>query len=106
MKKNDNGHALRNLTNRVMAVIDDQQNTEAAVETLERAGIADRELATLKERKASDRSTPKAFIQRRQTRLAGPATLDCGRPSPSPVSGGDRQRSSRRRCLCSRPPPA
>ena len=38
--------ALRNLTNRVMAVIDDEQNMQAAVETLERAGIADRELAT------------------------------------------------------------
>lgn len=38
--------ALRNLTNRVMAVIDDEQNMQAAVETLERAGIAGRELAT------------------------------------------------------------
>ena len=46
MKTNQNGHTLRNLTNRIMAVIDDAQNTEAAVETLERAGIADRELAT------------------------------------------------------------
>lgn len=46
MKTNHNGHALRNLTNRVMAVIDDEQNTQAAVETLERAGIADRELTT------------------------------------------------------------
>ena len=46
MKTNHNGHALRNLTNRVMAVIDDARNTLAAVETLEQAGIADRELAT------------------------------------------------------------
>ena len=46
MKTNHNGHILRNLTNRVMAVIDDERNTQAAVETLERAGIADRELAT------------------------------------------------------------
>ena len=46
MKTNHNGHALRNLTNRVMAVIDDERKTQAAVETLERAGIADRELAT------------------------------------------------------------
>ena len=46
MKTNHNGHALRNLTNRVMAVIDDDRQTQAAVETLERAGIEDRELAT------------------------------------------------------------
>lgn len=46
MKTNHNGHALRNLTNRVMAVIDDARNTLAAVETLEQAGVADRELAT------------------------------------------------------------
>lgn len=36
----------RNLTNRVVALIDDERNTQAAVETLERAGVADRELAT------------------------------------------------------------
>jgi hypothetical protein len=46
MKTNQNGHTLRNLTNRVMAVIDDPRHTQAAVETLERAGIADRDLAT------------------------------------------------------------
>lgn len=46
MKTNHNGHALQNLTNRVMAVIDDERQTLAAVETLERAGIADREPAT------------------------------------------------------------
>ena len=46
MKTNHNGHALRNLTNRVMAVIDDPRQTQAAVETLERAGVADRDLAT------------------------------------------------------------
>jgi hypothetical protein len=32
MKTNHNGHVLRNLTNRVMAVIDDERNTQAAVE--------------------------------------------------------------------------
>ena len=46
MKTNQNGHTLRNLTNRVIAVIDDPRQTQAAVETLERAGIADRDLAT------------------------------------------------------------
>lgn len=46
MKTNHNGHTLRNLTNRVMAVIDDERKTHAAVETLERAGVADREVAT------------------------------------------------------------
>ena len=45
MKTNHNGHVLRNLTNRVIAVIDDAQATQAAVETLERAGIADRKVA-------------------------------------------------------------
>ena len=48
MKTNDNGHALRNLTNRVMAGIDDERHTQAAVESLVRAGIADRELATIR----------------------------------------------------------
>jgi hypothetical protein len=46
MKTNQNGHTLRNLTNRVMAVIDDPRNTQAAVETLEQAGIVDGDLAT------------------------------------------------------------
>ena len=46
MKTYQNGHTLRNLTNRVMAVINDARNTQAAVEMLERSGIADRELAT------------------------------------------------------------
>ena len=46
MKTNQNGHTLRNLTNRVIAVIDDPRQTQAAVETLERAGVADRDLAT------------------------------------------------------------
>ena len=36
MKTDHNGHALRNLTHRVMAVIDDKRNTRAAVETLDR----------------------------------------------------------------------
>jgi hypothetical protein len=47
MKTNHNGHTLRNLTNRVLAVIDDAQHADAAVDTLERAGIAEQELATL-----------------------------------------------------------
>ena len=47
MNTNHHGHALRNLTNRVVAVIDDAQNTQTAVETLERAGIAEQELTTL-----------------------------------------------------------
>ena len=46
MNSNQNGHTLRNLTNRVIAVIDDPRQTQAAVETLERAGVADRDLAT------------------------------------------------------------
>ena len=46
MNTNQNGHTLRNLTNRVIAVIDDPRQTQAAVETLERAGVADRDLAT------------------------------------------------------------
>ena len=60
MKTNQNGHTLRNLTNRVIAVIDDPRQTQAAVETLERAGVADRDLATFSGRKARDRSTPRA----------------------------------------------
>lgn len=47
MKTNHNGHTLRNLTNRVMAVIDDAENAQAAVETLERAGVPEHELAAL-----------------------------------------------------------
>jgi hypothetical protein len=44
MKTNQNGHTLRNLTNRVIAVIDDARQTQAAIATLERAGIGVREL--------------------------------------------------------------
>lgn len=47
MNTNHNGHTLRNLTNRVMAVIDDAEHARAAVETLERAGVPERELAAL-----------------------------------------------------------
>jgi hypothetical protein len=47
MKTNHNGHTLRNLTNRVMAVIDDAEHAQAAVDTLERAGVPERELAAL-----------------------------------------------------------
>ena len=46
MNTNQNGQTLRNLTNRVIAVIDDPRRTQSAIETLERAGIADRDLAT------------------------------------------------------------
>ena len=45
MKTNQYGHALRNLTNRVIAVIDDPRQTQAAIDTLKRAGIADSDLA-------------------------------------------------------------
>lgn len=45
MKTNQNGHTLRNLTNRVIAVIDDPRQTQAAIATLERAGIGDGDLA-------------------------------------------------------------
>lgn len=47
MKTNENGHTLRNLTNRVMAVIDDAEHAREAVETLERAGVPQRELTNL-----------------------------------------------------------
>lgn len=47
MKTNRNRHTLRNLTNRVMAVIDDAERARAAVETLERAGVPERGLAAL-----------------------------------------------------------
>jgi hypothetical protein len=46
MKTNENRHTLRNLTNRVIAVIDDSRQTQAVLDRLERAGIADRDLAT------------------------------------------------------------
>ena len=39
MKANHSGHALRNLTNRVMAVIDKERQTHAAVATLKRARL-------------------------------------------------------------------
>jgi hypothetical protein len=47
MTTNHNGHTLWNLTNRVMAVIDDAKKAHAAVETLERAGVPEHELAAL-----------------------------------------------------------
>ena len=45
METNQNGHTLRNLTNRVIAVIDDPRQTQAAIATLARAGIGDGDLA-------------------------------------------------------------
>jgi ribosome-associated protein len=39
MTTNPNGHTVWNLTNRVMAVIDDAGKAQAAVDTLERAGV-------------------------------------------------------------------
>jgi hypothetical protein len=45
MTTNHNGHIVWNLTNRVMAVIDDEMEAQVAVETLERAGVPERELA-------------------------------------------------------------
>ena len=47
MTTNPNGHTLWNLTNRVMAVIDDAGKAQAAVETLERAGVPEHDLAAL-----------------------------------------------------------
>jgi len=47
MKTNHNGHSLRNLTNRVMAVIDDAEEAQTAVERLELAGMPERGLAAL-----------------------------------------------------------
>ena len=47
MRTNHNGHALLNLTNRVMAVIDDAEHAQAAIETLERAGVPEHERAAL-----------------------------------------------------------
>jgi hypothetical protein len=46
MNTNQNRHTLRTLTNRVIAVIDDPRQTQAVVETLARAGISDRDMAT------------------------------------------------------------
>ena len=47
MTTNPNGHTVWNLTNRVMAVIDDAGKAQAAVDTLERAGVQEYELAAL-----------------------------------------------------------
>ena len=47
MTTNRTGHTLLNLTNRVMAVIDDAENAHAAVETLERAGVPEHDLTAL-----------------------------------------------------------
>src|SRR5512138_3538043 len=44
MKTNQNRHTLRNLTNRVIAVIDDPRQARAAIATLERAGIGEGDL--------------------------------------------------------------
>ena len=47
MTTNANGHTVWNLTNRVMAVMDDAAKAQAAVELLEHSGIPEHELATL-----------------------------------------------------------
>jgi hypothetical protein len=47
MTTNPNGHTLWNLTNRVMAVIDDAGKAQAAVDRLERTGVPEHELAAL-----------------------------------------------------------
>lgn len=47
MKTNQHGHALRNLTNRVMAVVDDSEQARAAVDTLEGAGVSESDVSTL-----------------------------------------------------------
>lgn len=45
MTTNPNGHSVWNLTNRVMAVIDDEAQAQAAVDTLEQAGVHDHDVA-------------------------------------------------------------
>lgn len=47
MTTNMHGHTVWNLTNRVMAVIDDAGKASAAVDTLERAGVSEHALAAL-----------------------------------------------------------
>ncbi len=47
MTTNPNGHTVWNLTNRVMAVLDDAEKAQAAVATLERAGVPEHELAAM-----------------------------------------------------------
>jgi hypothetical protein len=47
MTTNRNGHTLWNLTNRVMAVIDDNEHAEAAFAMLQRAGVPEHETAAL-----------------------------------------------------------
>ncbi|MEQ1869476.1 MAG: hypothetical protein ABL961_05575 [Vicinamibacterales bacterium] len=47
MTTNTHGHTVWNLTNRVMAVIDDAGKAQAAVDSLERAGVPEHELAAL-----------------------------------------------------------
>jgi hypothetical protein len=60
MTTNQNGHTLRNLTNRVIAVIDDPRQAQAAIETLERAGTRTGTLPRSRGRKVRDRSMPRA----------------------------------------------
>ena len=47
MTTHHNGHTVWNLTNRVMAVIDDAGKAQAAADTLERTGVPEHELAAL-----------------------------------------------------------
>ena len=58
MTTNPNGHTLWNLTNRVMAVIDDAGKAQAAVETLERTGVPEHDLAALTGTEGIAESTP------------------------------------------------
>ena len=89
MKTNQNGHTLRNLTNRVIAVIDDPRQTQATVETLERAGVADRDLATFSgEEGARQIDAEGALQRRRQTHPSGTAALHAGRNASPEVPGG------------------
>ena len=93
MKTNQNGHTLRNLTNRVIAVIDDPRQTQAAVETLERAGVADRDLATFSGEEGARRDRCRGRPQRRrETRASRAAALDGGRRR---ISGSTRRNSLR-----------
>ena len=102
MKTNHNGHTLRNLTNRVMAVIDDAQHAQAAVETLERAGVPERELAALSGTEgAREIDADGAHSGGVKHALRALQRLTVEGASPPTVRGGARQRAPRRRCrLC------
>lgn len=100
MKTNHNGHALRNLTNRVMAVIDDAESAQAAVETLERAGVPERELAALSGAEGAREIDSEGRTHSGGVKhvLRAPAKPDGRGPSPPALRSGARQGAPRRRC--------